>query len=71
MGEAEDMTEVIKEKVMSEKSNIERDDLAAGNRLTKVRFDIDMNANFWGQTEERGFAESRAGFSRPGISLTN
>ena len=44
MREAEEM-------VMSERSNIERDDQAAGNRLTKVRFD--MSADFWGQTEEQ------------------
>ena len=40
MGEAEEM-------VMSERSNIERDDHAAGNRLTKVRFD--MRADFGGK----------------------
>ena len=76
-GEAEEMTEeetapnvaanemgltpVIQEKVVSENENIERDDLAAVNRLTKVR--IDMSANVWGQREERGFAESLAEYN--------
>ena len=52
---------------MSEKSNIERDDLAAGNRLAKVRFD--MSADIWGQTEERGFAESRAEYDGEVLSI--
>ena len=35
--------------------------------MTKVRFD--MGADFWGQTEERGFAESRAEYNGEVLSI--
>ena len=53
--------------VMSERSNIERDDQAAGNRLTKVRFDT--SADFWGQTEERSLEESLAEYDGEVLSI--